>query len=203
MNKSITFIPRSSDNTRRAKPRQRFAHNVSLADFVIIHEKNAENTHVSEKKPEKSRPYKFRKQPARKSQKSVTFDVPDPVKNPPMTNKNDTDKINTSPSKSRHAGKPPLHPGVANAKNIENSLEMEQAVMFRNTRRRMANAEKEIKRLREINQKIMKDLRRANNAAAICDAIYRDALTIIRNNKKPVIRINSEGMISIIAEDIQ
>ena len=226
MSKSLTFVPRSTNKSRGNNPRPRPT--ISLADFVVKSGKDSgiEIPHDSSK----SNTFKFREQPKRSDAKKVSFEISSPVPSktiktvPPAPKKpKQTLDFKKSVILKRRGGKPPLHPNVIAVRNIEDSLAMEKAVMLRNTRRRMANTEKEIAQLKEINEQIMGDLcescvendlwREAHKASEkyiyqleivskLYDTLIQHAKLINSTNKKPVIQFSPDGFVSIIAEDI-
>ena len=227
MSKSFTFVPRSTNQSHGNKPRP--TPTISLADFVVKSGRDS-GVEIPENSP-KSSTFKFREQPKRRPAKKVSFEISSPApskitKTVPLAPKKLKQPLDFNKStilKKRRDGKPPLHPNVLAVRNIEDSLVMEKAVMLRNTRRRMADTEKEIAQLKETNEQIMSDLcesciendlwREAHKASEkyiyqleivskLYDTLIQHAKLINSTNKKPVIQFSPDGFVTIIAEDI-
>ncbi len=230
MSQSFTFVPRSTNKDRRSTPRP--TPTISLADFIV---KSGNDSGVAiPDNSQKNSTFKFREQPKRKPkrkpEKKVSFEISTPpsskkIKTVPPAPKKLKQPLDFNKStilKNRRT-KPPLHPNIAAVRNIEDSLVMEKAVMLRNTRRRMANTEKEIAQLKETNEQIMGDLcescmendlwREAHKASEkyiyqleivskLYNSLIQQAKLITSVNKKPVIQFSPDGFVSIIGEDI-
>ena len=163
MSQSFTFVPRSTNKDRRSTRRPTPTPTISLADFIV---KSGNDSGVTiPDNSQKSSTFKFREKPKRKPEKKVSFEISTPpsskkIKTVPPAPKKFKQPLDFNKStilKNRRT-KPPLHPNIAAVRNIEDSLVMEKAVMLRNTRRRMANTEKEFAQLKETNEQIMGDL---------------------------------------------
>jgi hypothetical protein len=226
MSQSFTFVPRSTNKDRRSTRRP--TPTISLADFIV---KSGNDSGVAiPDNSQKNSTFKFREKPKRKLAKKVSFEISSPpssktVNTVPLAPKKLKQPLDFNKStilKNRRT-KPPLHPNIAAVRNIEDSLVMEKAVMLRNTRRRMANTEKEFAQLKETNEQIMGDLcescmendlwREAHKASEkyiyqleivskLYNSLIQQAKLITSVNKKPVIQFSPDGFVSIIGEDI-